>query len=142
MAPMTAETGDSEQAIPRRDPAIRVLMMPRDTNVHGTIFGGVILSYIDQAGAVHARRIGCDRVVTVAMDTVEFRLPVYVGDVVGFYCETLRKGRTSLVVEVDVWARRFAPSSERVRVTSAEITYVNVDGEGRPIPVPPDADGR
>ncbi|MHC4471208.1 MAG: acyl-CoA thioesterase [Planctomycetota bacterium] len=72
-----------------REPAIKVLMMPRDANVHDTIFGGVILSHIDQAGAVHTRREGCERVVTIAMDAVEFKLPVFVGDVVSFYCRTL-----------------------------------------------------
>lgn len=111
-------------------------MMPRDTNVHGTIFGGVLLSHIDQAGAVHAREEGLDRVVTVAMEAVEFKLPVYVGDAVSFYCETVRIGRTSLRVRVDVWARRFLPSSEHVHVTRAEITFVNVDEDRRPLLIP------
>ena len=119
-----------------RDAAIRVLMMPRDTNVHGTIFGGVILSHIDQAGAVHARDEGLDRVVTIAMDTVEFKRPVFVGDVVSFYCETLRVGRTSMGIFVDVWARRFVPSAEFERVTSAEIVFVNVDEDRKPVPIP------
>ena len=120
----------------RGEPAIKALMMPRDTNVHGTIFGGVLLSLIDQAGAVHARDAGLDRVVTVAMQAVEFKLPVYVGDVVSFYCETTRIGRTSITVRVDVWARRFVPSKETVHVTEAGITFVNVDEDRTPIPVP------
>ncbi|MCU0724663.1 MAG: acyl-CoA thioesterase [Planctomycetes bacterium] len=123
---------------PAGEPAIKVLMMPRDANVHQTIFGGVILSHIDQAGAVHARYLGCERVVTVTMQAVTFELPVYVGDTVSFFTATGRIGRTSITVLVDVWAHRFAAPHEEVPVTTAEVTYVNV-GPGpdrRPIPVP------
>jgi acyl-CoA thioesterase YciA len=120
---------------PTGEPAIRVLMMPRDTNVHGTIFGGVILSHIDQAGAVHARNEGLDRVVTIAMEAVEFKRPVFVGDVVSFYCETLRTGRTSIAIFVDVWARRSTPVPASERVTSAELVYVNVDADRSPMPI-------
>ncbi len=116
--------------------AIRVLMMPRDTNHHGTIFGGVILSHIDQAGAVAAIRRGCRQVVTVAMDQVVFHQPVEVGDLVSFYAEVVEVGRTSLRVQVAVEADRRA-SGETVAVTRAEVTYVHVDGQGKPLPVPP-----
>lgn len=129
----------SDPEKPTSDPSIKVLMMPRDTNVHGTIFGGILLSHIDQAGAVHARLSGCERIVTIAMDAVEFRRPVYVGDVVSFYCRTVRVGRTSIRVRVDVWADRHDPIGECVHVTEAEVTYVNVDADRRPIPVPPGA---
>jgi acyl-CoA thioesterase YciA len=117
-----------------RDPAIRVLMLPRDTNAHGTIFGGVILSHIDQAGAVPCFQSGCRKVVTVAMDQVEFHHPVQVGDLVSFYAEILSTGRTSIKVRVRVEAvgRDGKPP---VEVTSADVTYVNVDEAGRPIPV-------
>src|SRR5436189_5837865 len=81
------------------EPAIRVLMMPRDTNAHGTIFGGVILSYIDQAGAIEARRQGCSLMVTVSMDKVVFHEPAIVGDLVSFWTETLRVGNTSITTE-------------------------------------------
>ena len=118
----------------RRNAAIRVLMMPRDTNHHGTIFGGVILSYIDQAGAVGAIRHGCAKVVTVAMDQVVFHQPVQVGDLVSFYAETLKVGRTSLKVLVTVEATRRS-GGETVRVTQADVTYVNIDESGQPIPV-------
>lgn len=118
-----------------RDAAIRVLMMPRDTNHHGTIFGGVILSHIDQAGAVAAIRRGCPRVVTVAMDQVVFHEPVQVGDLVSFFAEVLSVGRTSIKVRVDVESVRRI-GGERVSVTSAEVTYVNTDQDGKPIPVP------
>lgn len=118
-----------------REPAIRVLMMPRDTNHHGTIFGGVILSHIDQAGAVAAIRLGCSRVVTVAMDRVVFHEPVQMGDLVSYYAEVLEVGRTSVRVRVAVESERRS-SGRVVPVTQAEVTYVHIDGEGRPQPVP------
>src|SRR5512136_967216 len=87
-------------------PAIRVVMMPRDTNPMGTIFGGLILSYIDQAGAVEAHKYSEKRLATVAMHEVKFLAPVYVGDLVSFYTETLRIGNTSITVRVTVDAKR------------------------------------
>lgn len=116
-------------------PAIRVLMMPRETNAHGTIFGGIILSYIDQAGAVGAVEAGCGRVVTVAMDQVEFHEPVFVGDLVSLYTRIERKGRTSIVVHVDVRVRRQRAAGTEVSVTEAKVTYVNIDGSGKPTPI-------
>ncbi|MBU2499837.1 acyl-CoA thioesterase [bacterium] len=110
-------------------------MMPRDTNPQGTIFGGVILSHIDQAGAVAAIRLGCPRVVTVAMDEVIFHAPVQVGDLVSFYSEVVKVGRTSVRVRVTVEAERRA-GGEVVPVTQADVTFVNLDPEGRPLPVP------
>ncbi|PWB73555.1 MAG: acyl-CoA thioesterase [Holophagae bacterium] len=118
-----------------RVPAIRVMMFPRDTNPAGTIFGGVILSYIDQAGAEEAKLHGADTVVTVAMKEVVFHEPVYVGDLMSFYTELVRTGRTSVTVRVDVEAARHRDRSEVVRVTQAEITYVNVDDSRRPTPL-------
>ena len=118
-----------------RNAAIRVMMMPRDTNHHGTIFGGVILSYIDQAGAVGAIRHGCRQVVTVAMDRVVFHQPVEVGDLVSFYADVIKVGRTSIEVLVAVEATR-RTDGEVVAVTQAEVTYVNVDNAGKSIPVP------
>ena len=116
-------------------PKSRVLMMPRDTNPAGTIFGGVILSYIDQAGAEEALCHGARRVVTVAMNRVVFHEPVYVGDLVSFYTELVRIGRTSITVKVSVRSARRLNRDKRVSVTEAEITYVNVDAEGRPVPI-------
>jgi acyl-CoA thioesterase YciA len=118
-------------------PKSRVLMMPRDTNAAGTIFGGVILSYIDQAGAEEAICQGARRVVTVAMNQVVFQEPVYVGDLVSFYTELVSVGRTSVTVNVLVKSARRFNRDELVDVTKAEIIYVNVDGEGRPIPIAP-----
>lgn len=116
------------------DLSLRVTMMPRDTNVHGTIFGGIILSYIDQAGAVHVRRHGCHNVVTVALDKVVFHEPVYVGDVVSFHTRTLSTGRTSVRVRVTVEAARYATNAV-ITVTEADVVYVNVDTERRPMPL-------
>ena len=116
-------------------PAIRVVMMPRDTNPHGTIFGGVILSYIDQAGAVEARLKAEKKFVTVAMHEVKFIAPVFVGDLVSFYTETIKIGNTSLTVRVTVDAIRGSAPHEQVRVTQAEVVYVAVDESGHSIPV-------
>ena len=110
------------------DPAIRITLLPRDTNPQGTIFGGIILSYIDMAGAVEAhRRTGIKRFVTVAMREVVFHEPVFVGDLVSFYAETLRIGTTSISVRVIVEAERYGGVAARVRVTEAEVVYVAVD---------------
>ncbi len=112
------------------DPAIRVAMLPRDTNAQGTIFGGVILSYIDMAGAIEAHRhTSMDRFVTVAMREVIFHAPVFVGDLVSFYAEILKVGTTSITVRVEVEAERYGGPSKPVRVTVAEVIYVAVDHE-------------
>ena len=113
--------------------ALRTMMMPRDTNHAGTIFGGVILSHIDQAGYVEARRHGINRWVTVAIDRVEFLAPVQVGDIVDFTTRTVRIGRTSVTVHVKVMAER-RTSEERVHVTTAELVMVSVDEHGNPTP--------
>jgi acyl-CoA thioesterase YciA len=115
----------------RSEPEIRVLMMPRDTNAHGTIFGGIILSYIDQAGAVAAHRAGCRKVVTVAMDQIEFHEPVRVGDLVSFYAEVEKIGRTSITVVVRVHAQ-CEDLQKSVLVTEARVVYVNVGDDQRP----------
>ena len=110
------------------DPAIRITLLPRDTNSAGTIFGGVILSYIDMAGAIEAhRRTRMDKFVTVAMREVIFHKPVFVGDLVSFYAETVTIGTTSITVRVVVEAERPSSSTDRVRVTEAEVIYVAVD---------------
>ena len=131
-----------------RDPAIRVLLLPKDTNAYGTIFGGVILSHIDLASAIEARRAGPHRYVTKAMREVEFHEPVFVGDIVSFFTETVRIGRTSVTVRVLVEAERWAAPSagarstdspaERIKVTEAEVVFVAVDAEGHPVPIRPE----
>ena len=118
------------------DPAIRVAMLPRDTNAQGTIFGGVVLSYIDMAGAIEAHRhTAMDRFVTVAMREVIFLAPVFVGDLVSFYAETLKIGTTSITVRVIVEAQRDGGEGERVRVTQAEVIYVAVDLSGKKLKI-------
>jgi acyl-CoA thioesterase YciA len=117
------------------DPAIRVILLPRDTNAQGSIFGGVILSHVDLAGVVEARRHADKRFVTVAMKEVVFKKPVYVGDTVSFYTRTRRLGRTSVTVHVKVEAQRWANPKEKVTVTEADIVYVAVDQKGRPTPI-------
>lgn len=124
------------EILPRwNEPAIRVLMMPRDTNAQGTIFGGVILSYIDQAGAIEARRQGSQVMVTVAMDKIVFHEPVFTGDLVSFWCETLRIGKTSITVKVTVDVIRAANPGQRKLVTEAQVVYVNLGEDRQPEPI-------
>jgi acyl-CoA thioesterase YciA len=131
-----------------RIPAIRVLLLPKDTNAYGTIFGGVILSNIDLASAIEARKVAAHRYVTKAMHEVEFHEPVFLGDIVSFYTETLRIGRTSITVRVMVEAERWGTTpiagggpghGETVKVTEAEVVLVAVNDLGRPVPIRPDA---
>jgi len=111
-----------------RDAAIRLTMMPRDTNAHGTVFGGVILSYIDVAGGVEAiRHTRHNRFVTVAMKEVIFHEPVFIGDLVSFYAKTLKVGNTSITIHVDVEAERFGTPGVVVKVTEAEVIFVAID---------------
>jgi acyl-CoA thioesterase YciA len=120
-----------------RFPSIRVTMLPRDTNAFGTIFGGVILSYIDLAGAIEARRHYSHRFVTKAMREVAFVAPVYLGDLVTFFTRVARIGNTSITIDIDVEAERLGAEGNRqtVKVTEAEVIYVAVDENGTPIPI-------
>lgn len=125
--------------------ALRVLMMPRDTNHQGTIFGGIILSHVDQAGYIEARRHGLHRWVTASIDRVDFKAPVSIGEVVEFRCRTIRLGRTSVTVQVVVDSERL--DGTWARVTEAQLTMVSVDAEGRAMPFrnapqPPNAGDR
>ena len=112
--------------------AMRIVAMPRETNPYGTIFGGIILSYIDQAGFVEARRHGNLDWVTAAMDKVVFHAPVFVGDIVTLVTHTTRFGRTSIDVQIEVQAERF-DTHEVVHVTSAKMTMVGMC-DGKPFP--------
>lgn len=118
-----------------RQPAIRQVMMPRDTNALGTIFGGVILSMIDLAAATHAHLYHPGKLVTVAFDQVEFKHPVQVGDLVSLFCETTRLGTTSIVVRVSVWAQHARARDQRVHVTEGKVTLVAVDEQLQPTPI-------
>ena len=121
---------------PSAEPSIRVVMMPKDTNAHGTIFGGVILSYIDQAAAVEAKQHGASFIVTVAMREVVFHAPVRVGDLVSFYTRLVRIGRTSITVAVEVFSQPGEGLGTRVKVTEAEVTFVNLDENRKPALIP------
>jgi acyl-CoA thioesterase YciA len=119
----------------KRDPALRVTLLPKDTNAAGTIFGGVILSLIDLAGGVEARKHANKRFVTVVMKEVHFKRPVYVGDIVSLYTKTVKVGTTSVAVNVEVEVQRSANPSHHELVTVAEAVYVAVDETWKPIPV-------
>ncbi len=118
-------------------PAIRTIMMPKDTNGYGSIFGGVILSLIDLAAAVEAERQAPRRFVTVAMDKVEFHCPVRVGQIVTLWAEAIRIGRTSITVRVRVVARDRGSEAKDREVTTAEVTMVAIDHDDRPVPIGP-----
>lgn len=133
--------------MPDRIPAIKLLLLPKDTNAFGTIFGGVILSHIDLASAVEARKTAPHRYVTRAMHEVEFHEPVFLGDIVSFYTETVRIGRTSITVRVSVEAERWGsvPAAgggvrlgEVVKVTEAVVVLVAVNDQGQPVPIRPE----
>src|SRR5580704_3192477 len=116
---------------PRGDLASRVLAMPTDTNPKGDIFGGWIMSLMDMAGKMSATTIANGRVVTVAVDRIVFRQPVKVGDVVCCYTQTLKTGRSSITLSIEVWALRQG-QGDRIKVTDAVFTFVAVDDDGRP----------
>jgi acyl-CoA thioesterase YciA len=122
-------------AAPRGELSIRTVAMPADTNPSGDMFGGWVMSQIDLAGALHAHRRVPGRTATVAVDGIVFHKPVFVGDQVSCYTETVRIGNTSISVRVEVWVQRRQDPSE-ILVTSATITYVHIDENRRPTPIP------
>jgi len=124
-----------ESTIATRDPAIRTVMMPRDTNGLGSIFGGHILSLIDLAAGQHARLTSPKKYVTKVMREVVFIAPVFVGDVVSFYCKNISIGKTSITIQIDVEAARGLDSVQTIHVTTAEAVMVAVDNQNRPIPI-------
>ena len=117
-----------------REPTLRVVPMPSDANYTGDIFGGWIMSQVDIAGSIPAIELAKGRVATVAVNSFVFKQPVMIGDVVSFYAKVVRVGRTSITVDVEVYARRRA-LLEVVKVTEATLTYVAVDEQRRPRPV-------
>jgi acyl-CoA thioesterase YciA len=130
---MTSPSAPTRCEDPSRRLSLRIVTQPKDTNHYGTVFGGVILSYIDQAGFVEAMRHGDHKWVTVALDKVVFKKPVGVGDIVSLHTRTVRCGTTSVTVMVEVEVERHS-TGEMVPVTEATMTLVAVDGEGRPVP--------
>jgi acyl-CoA thioesterase YciA len=127
---------DRPGALPQCEPALRAIAMPADANPSGDIFGGWVLSQMDLAGGTVATRRARGRVATVAITGMTFHLPVLIGDEVSCYAEIVKIGRSSLTVRVESWARRGA-SDEQVKVTEGIFTYVAIDPDRRPRPVPP-----
>ena len=127
-----------QSALPNRDPVLRVVPMPADANQHGDIFGGWVMSQVDIAGAVPAARRARGRVATVAVNSFAFKQPVLVGDVVSFYAEVVRTGRTSITIDVQVYAQRNPGKLICVKVTEACLTYVAVGPDRRPQELPPE----
>ena len=119
---------------PQGELVIRTIAMPADTNSNGDMFGGWMVSQMDLGGAIYARNVSRSRITTVAIDAMSFIQPVYVGDIVSCHAALLKVGRTSIRIEVEVWAQR-AKGGEHVRVTKGTFTYVAIDDKGRPQPV-------
>lgn len=130
---MTAPT--IPEAEPRGELTVRLIAMPGDTNANGDIFGGWVLSQMDQAGGIAAVERAQGRVVTVAIDAMTFIRPVRVGDVLCVYTAIDKVGRTSMKLHIEAWAQRFR-SHVREKVTDATFTFVAIDDEGRPRAVP------
>ena len=126
----------SEQLPAGKNPALRVMPMPADANQNGDIFGGWIMSQADIAGGTLAGRIARGRVATVAVKEFQFKQPVLIGDLLSFFVELVRVGRTSITVQVEVFAERGPADLKVVKVTEATLTYVAIDRDGRPRPVP------
>ena len=121
--------------LPTEQPTLRLLTRPLDTNASGDIFGGWIMSQVDMAGAVAAKRQAHGRVVTVAVNSFHFKKPVYVGDLISLYAKVTHVGTTSITVFVEVYAERDPTKTESIKVTEATLTYVALDENGKPRPV-------
>jgi acyl-CoA thioesterase YciA len=121
-----------------RHAVIRIIPMPADTNAHGTIFGGWVMAQVDLAGSVPATVRARGKVVTVSVNSFQFKQPVLVGDLVSFYAEVIKVGRTSLTVDVEVYAQRQRFGAEVVKVTEAQLTYVAIDDNRKPRTLPPE----
>ena len=128
-------------SLPAEEPALRVVPMPADANQHGDIFGGWVMSQVDIAGGVVAARRARGRVATVAVNAFVFKQPVLVGDVVSLYATITHVGRTSVTVDVQVYAQRNPGKMICVKVTEASLTYVAVGSDRRPVPLPPEWTG-
>jgi acyl-CoA thioesterase YciA len=128
-----------ETALPTdRELVLKVIPMPADCNANGDIFGGWVMAQVDLAGAVLPARYVRGRMATVAVNQFIFKQPVRVGDILSFFAHITRLGRTSVTVQVEVFAERFSAQGQYVKVTEASLTYVAIDLEGRPRPIPRD----
>ena len=130
-APQTALPADKELVL-------KVIPMPADCNANGDIFGGWVMAQVDLAGAVLAARAVKGRMATVAVNQFIFKQPVRVGDILSFFSDVARVGRTSITVNVEVFAERFQSQGRFVKVTEANLTYVAIDEQGRPRPIAQD----
>jgi acyl-CoA thioesterase YciA len=119
-----------------KQPTIRIIPMPADTNANGTIFGGWVMAQVDLAGSVPAAQHAMGKVATVAVNSFAFKEPVFVGDLVSFYAAVVKSGRTSITIDVEVYAQRHRIGSEVVKVTEAQLTYVAIDDNGNPRELP------
>jgi len=129
------QPGETTELPREREPVLRVMPMPADANSTGDIFGGWIMSQVDIAGAIPALRMARGRVATVAVNSFVFKQPVLIGDLVSFYAKVVRVGRTSITVDVEVFAQRGVPQEVTVKVTEATLTYVAVDSDRKPRPI-------
>lgn len=127
--------GEWGEAPPDRAPTIRVIAMPADANPYGDIFGGWLMGQMDMAAGSVASRHSCGRAVTIAVEGMQFHLPVFVGDEVSVYAELIRVGRTSMTIDVEAW-RRHRHESVQHKVTQASFTFVAIDEDRHPRPVP------
>lgn len=123
--------------LPNREPVLRVLPLPKDLNAAGDVFGGWIMAHVDIAGSIPAVRRAKGRIVTVAVNSFVFKEPVFKSDLVSFYAHIIREGRTSMTVDVEVYAERDPADPKVVKVTEATLTYVAIDGKGQKRPLPP-----
>ncbi|CCD87177.1 Acyl-CoA thioester hydrolase [Bradyrhizobium sp. ORS 285] len=131
---MTESAAHAPPTEPRGDLCIRTLAMPADTNANGDIFGGWLLSQMDVGGGVFAAKVAKSRTVTVAIEAMNFRKAVYVGDLVSVYAHLVRVGRTSMTVRLEAWVLR-RKEEQPILVTDGNFTYVSIDDNGRPQPI-------
>lgn len=127
---------DPNTQLPAGVPALRVMAQPADANIHGDVFGGWIMAQVDIAGSIPATQRANGRVATIAVNSFLFKQPVFVGDLLSFYVEIIKSGRTSITVSVEVYAQRMRLTADVVKVTEATLTYVATDEERRPRELP------
>jgi len=129
---------DRSSLLPSHSPTLRVVPMPADLNQYGDVFGGWVMAQVDVAGAIPAMRRASGRVATISVNSFLFKQPVSVGDIVSLYAEIVHVGRTSITVNVEVYAERDYGNPVTVKVTEAQLTYVAIDGSGEKRSVPPE----
>jgi acyl-CoA thioesterase YciA len=135
-APILPPSGTPPQAPSDKELVLKVIPMPADCNANGDIFGGWVMAQVDLAGSVLPARLAQGRIATIAVNQFIFKQPVKVGDILSFYSVATRIGNTSVTVDVEVFAERFRAQGQFVKVTEASLTYVAIDEDGRPRPLP------